>query len=265
MRKQIRVLVEDRKKGKGGGLAVGDNKDVISMLVEDEVYANVEDIVDDVVVMFIAGTKTVQGTTTNFLGNYTNREEFRKKLHEELDPFVEKIKHDWVNAYEFEMTEELDYTKQAYYEVMRLDTPFSISSTNTVTQPCKIMGIDLVPGDAFFINMGAIHRDPIEWQRPDDFIPERFDMKSEMSLKPDGSKRNPLAFTPFLGGQRICLGKTFAELVLKYTLPMYTHFFSFEWCNQDHYTNRPIYEFGALQIPEMKMYFKIKNKVDYTP
>ena len=40
---------------------------VISMLVADSVYKeNVEDIIDDVIVMFIAGSKTIQATTTNF-------------------------------------------------------------------------------------------------------------------------------------------------------------------------------------------------------
>lgn len=72
LREAIRKVVLARKEGKAGGLAVGDQKDIISMLVDDENYANIEDIIDDVIVMFIAGTKTVQGTTTNFIGNYTN-------------------------------------------------------------------------------------------------------------------------------------------------------------------------------------------------
>ena len=148
---------------------------------------------------------------------------------------------------------------------MRYDTPFAISSTGSVTKDCFIDDVDLKVGDAFFINMEAIHRDPTEWKNPNDFIPERFDMNSEWALKPDGLKRNPLAFTAFLGGQRICLGKTFAELTLKYTLPMYTFFFEFEWENKEYYENRPRYQFGG-QVPlKFPMRFKIKNKVDYKP
>lgn len=145
---------------------------------------------------------------------------------------------------------------------MRLDTPFSISSTSSVTEPCTILGINMQPGDAFFINMGAMHRDPDQWQKPQDFIPERFDPSSEYYSRPDGGKRNPLAFNPFLGGQRVCLGKTFAELTLKFTIPMYTYFFDFEWIDKEHYEKRPIYEFGALQNPEMKMNFITKNKIE---
>jgi len=158
---------------------------------------------------------------------------------------IEKVKNDWVKDYEYEMTEDLEYLKYAYYETMRLDAPLAVSSTSTVTKPCKLMDIQFYPGDAFFINMETIHKDVDEWQRPDEFIPERFDLHSEISKRPDGGKRNPLAFTAFLGGQRICLGKTFAELTLKYTLPMYCHFFDFEWANKDHYTNRPVFQFGA--------------------
>ena len=61
------------------------------------------------------------------------------------------------------MTEDLEYTKCAYYEVMRLDTPFSVSSTSSVTEPCTISGIPLEPNDAFHINMGAMHRDKDQW------------------------------------------------------------------------------------------------------
>lgn len=57
-------------------------------------------------------------------------------MHKEIDPLIEKVKNDWVKDYEFEMTEDLEYTKMAYYETMRLDTPFAISSTSTVTKPC---------------------------------------------------------------------------------------------------------------------------------
>ena len=59
LRKFIRGIVEKRKQGIAGGLAVGEEKDIISILVNDDIYSNLEDVVDDVIVMFIAGTKTV--------------------------------------------------------------------------------------------------------------------------------------------------------------------------------------------------------------
>lgn len=178
---------------------------------------------------------------------------------------MEKVGDDVLNKYTFEMTDDLDFVKMAYNEVMRLDTPFDISSTNTVTEPCNIAGVDFKPGDAILINMGAMHMDPKQWIEPDRFIPERFDSNSKYFLRPDGGKRNPLAFTPFLGGHRVCLGKTFAEITLKYTLPMYTYFFNFEWRNKDFYQNRPRYQFGGMKTLEMPVTLTTKNKVNYTP
>ena len=46
-------------------------------------------------------------------------------------------------------------------------------------------------------------------------MPERFDAESPWSLTPSGGKRNPHSFIPFLGGKRICVGKTFAENIGK--------------------------------------------------
>lgn len=211
--------------------------------------------------MFIAGSKTVQGATTNFLGQYINNEELRTKFHAETDPLMKEVQDDVLNKFTYEMTDSLDFTKMAYNEVMRLDTPFDVSSTMSVTEPVTMAGVPLQPGDAIVVNLGAMHHDRKEWIEPEKYIPERFDPNSKYFLRPDGSKRNPLAFTPFLGGHRICLGKTFAELTLKYTLPMYTHFFSYEWKNKEYYQTRPVYQFGALKTREMEVYMTIKNKV----
>lgn len=51
-------------------------------------------------------------------------------------------------------------------------------------------------------------------------MPERFDPSSPYYLTPGGKKRHPMSFTPFLGGKRICLGKTFAENIGKSVLPI---------------------------------------------
>ena len=66
---------------------------------------------------------------------------------------------------------------------------------------------------------------PDEWIEPGKFIPERFNSESKYYPTPRGTKRNPYSFSPFLGGMRICIGKTFVEAVSKFVLPtMLTHF-----------------------------------------
>ena len=72
------------------------------------------------------------------------------------------------------------------------------------------------------------HREDI-WIEHDKFIPQRFDPKSKYYLTPKGEKRPHYAFSPFLGGMRICLGKTFIEVVSKFVGPTLLANFDFEF------------------------------------
>jgi len=65
--------------------------------------------------------------------------------------------------------------------------------------------------------MYACHFNATQWQKPHEFIPERFDHSDPLSLTPDGKRRSPYALIPFSGGKRVCSGKVFADAVLKTT------------------------------------------------
>ena len=67
------------------------------------------------------------------------------------------------------------------------------------------------------------------WCQPEKFIPERFDPKSEYFLAPKAEPRPNYAFMPFLGGKRICVGKTFIEVISKFTIPSILSNFDFEF------------------------------------
>ena len=71
------------------------------------------------------------------------------------------------------------------------------------------------------------------------FVPERFDTDSVWYKTPSGEKRNPLSFSPFLGGSRVCLGKTFAEITLKFMIPLWYHCFNFELVKEEHKAKQP--------------------------
>jgi cytochrome P450 len=86
------------------------------------------------------------------------------------------------------------------------------------------------------ISFEAIHSDPIQWREPQRYEPRRFDTSdpnNEWLLTSEGKPRNPLAFTPFMGGKRVCLGKTFAEVTTRFTVPLLYHFFDFEFVNRE--------------------------------
>ena len=65
-----------------------------------------------------------------------------------------------------------------------------------------------------------LHHNPKEWIEPESYIPERFDPTSRYYLTPSGEKRHSMSYGPFLGGKRVCLGKTFAENIGKCVMPI---------------------------------------------
>lgn len=88
------------------------------------------------------------------------------------------------------------------------------------------------------ISMYHLCNNPDEWFEPSRFIPERFESTHAYFLTPKGTRRNPFSFSPFLGGSRICIGKTFIEAVSKLTVPILLQGFNFEFpegVNKDTY------------------------------
>lgn len=79
------------------------------------------------------------------------------------------------------------------------------------------------------MSVGAIHRNPDEWQSPTEFIPDRFDPKSKYFLTPSGQKRHAFSFIPFIGGKRICVGRVFTESCIQVILPLILLNFKFEY------------------------------------
>jgi len=67
--------------------------------------------------------------------------------------------------------------------------------------------------------MWQLANDPKEWHDPSSFLPDRFNPDSPLFLTPSNKRRNNFTHAPFFGGQRICIGKTFVEVISKLTLP----------------------------------------------
>ena len=89
-------------------------------------------------------------------------------------------------------------------------------------------------GDPFLIDFYALHKDQAQWQKPDDFIPERFDISNPISLTPDGKKRHPNSLGPWSGGKRVCFGKIFAESSMKIVVTYITQVFNMKLLDEKY-------------------------------
>ena len=109
---------------------------------------------------------------------------------------------------------------QVIQESLRIDSPSTISSGVNVTEDTVIYDKVFRSDTAIQIANHRLHMSQKQWIEPQKFIPDRFNPSSPYFLTPEGTRRSPMSFVPFLGGKRICVGKTFAELVAKSILPI---------------------------------------------
>ncbi len=101
------------------------------------------------------------------------------------------------------------------------------------------------------IHMNALGNNPDEWIEPEKFIPDRFNPASPYYLTPSGKKRLPMSFSPFLGGKRICLGKSFAEIISRLIVPALVYQFNFEFVNPADKINKPRNDFRCITEPKI--------------
>ena len=152
-----------------------DASDIVSLLLHEESYASDDEIIDDLIILFIAGSATVQNTTTNFIVNMLANPEEYKRLLAEVDPFMDGVRDNVMEKMLISNVDELEYVKLAYVETMRLNTPVWTSATSCMNKDSKISGVNMRSEEAFWVGLGLGARDPEEWKQPELFKPDRFD------------------------------------------------------------------------------------------
>lgn len=179
-----------------------DRGDLLSMLLlsEDENGERMTDkqARDEAVTLILAGHETTANAlnwTWWLLAQYPQVE---AKLHRELDDVL----HGRPPA--LQDLRNLPYTEMVIKESMRLMPPvWSISRVNW--EATEVTGYSFPPGTGAQILIYCVHRNPDIWDKPNEFIPERW---AEDSID-DIPK---YAYIPFGGGPRICIGNSFATM-----------------------------------------------------
>lgn len=105
----------------------------------------------------------------------------------------------------------MDYLKCVVKETLRLHPPGVMIHRETRAS-VKLGGYDIPKEARVFINVWAIQRDPKLWDRPEEFLPERFENN------PVDYKGQDFQFIPFGFGRRGCPGVTFGALSIEHVL-----------------------------------------------
>lgn len=117
----------------------------------------------------------------------------------------------------------LHYLDAVIKECFRLHPPVPLLVPRLPTQPSIIGGYTIPKGSRVFLNTWSIHRDPLIWENPSEFKPDRF-LNNPGKFDFNG---NNFQFLPFGSGRRICPGILLAERMVMHLLA--TLFHLFDW------------------------------------
>ena len=80
----------------------------------------------------------------------------------------------------------LDYLSYISSETLRMQSPTQLSSFFYFMKDMKVGNLNVRKGDEFSIYLQGLHLNTNEWQKPHEFIPERFDSSNPINLTPSG-------------------------------------------------------------------------------
>lgn len=154
---------------------------------------------DECLTMLLAGHETTANALawTQYL--LAAHPDVRERLEVEVDAVLDDARTATLAD-----VERLPYTWQVLEESMRLYPPAWVIA-RSVEEDDVLGGHEVRAGSFVLLCQHAIHRHPKLWNEPDAFRPERFAPEGER----EGLPR--FAYFPFGGGQRLCLGQSFAR------------------------------------------------------
>jgi cytochrome P450 len=177
-----------------------DRGDLLSMLLrardEDGGRLSRRQLRDEVMTLMFAGHDTTALTLTWCWYLLAQHAEAEHRLHAELADVLGG------RAPTVDDVPSLTYTAMVVNEVLRLYPP-AWGIAREAVEDCQIGGYHVPKGSIVLMSQSVMHRDPRYFEDPDSFRPERWANNL--------AKRLPkYAYFPFGGGQRLCIGNSFA-------------------------------------------------------
>ena len=112
----------------------------------------------------------------------------------------------------------LPLVRQALEEAMRLYPPVGLLARRVVAED-ELCGRRMQPNDILFLPIWALHRHQLLWDRPDEFLPERF---------ATAPPKHKYQYLPFGAGPRVCVGADFAMMQAQIILATLLQQFGFQ-------------------------------------
>ncbi|XP_023553650.1 geraniol 8-hydroxylase-like [Cucurbita pepo subsp. pepo] len=132
----------------------------------------------------------------------------------------------------------LPYLQAVVKEALRLHPAVSLLLPRKAIQEVEIAGFTIPKDAQVLVNAWAIGRDPMSWENPESFEPERF-IGSEIDVRGQSFE-----MIPFGGGRRICPGLPLAMRMMPLMLGSLISFF--DWKVEDEFEINMEDKFGIV-------------------
>ncbi|MDR6761262.1 cytochrome P450 [Flavobacterium sp. 2755] len=190
----IQDIIEERKASKE------EINDLLNMLLETRYEdtgesMSIEQLIDEIKVLFIAGHETTANALTFTLHLLGRNPEVQQKIFDEIIE-IESQTEDII-----EQLQKMTYTNAVLNESMRLYPPAWITDRQNIEDD-SLAQFKIKKGTLIGVSFYELHRNPKYWNNPDKFIPERF--------LGEQKKESMQYFYPFGAGPRMCIGTGFA-------------------------------------------------------
>ncbi|WP_216827442.1 cytochrome P450 [Alkalihalobacterium elongatum] len=165
---------------------------------EDGLGMSDQQLMDELMTIFLAGHETTANTLTWTMYLLSNNPHVMNKLNAEIKEIIGDRK---VEPHHYT---QLTYTQNVFWESLRLFPPAYVIGRQ-VDEDVEIGDYFFKKGEMILISPYVMHRDPLYFDEPDLFLPERFETGLLKTLP-------QFAFFPFGGGPRVCIGNHFAVM-----------------------------------------------------
>ncbi|XP_020211125.1 cytochrome P450 71A1 [Cajanus cajan] len=193
-------LIAERKMARSDS----EKKDFLDALLElqDSDKLEFELTTDDlkalIMDMFLGGSDTTSTTLEWAMTELVKNPSIMNKVQEEVRRVVRNK-----SKLEANDIDQMDYLKCVVKETLRLHPPAPLLVPRETRSNVKLGGYDIPNKTMVFVNAWAIQRDHEFWEKPEEFIPERFE-SSEVNFN-----GQDFQFIPFGSGRRKCPGMAF--------------------------------------------------------
>ncbi|CAI9096359.1 OLC1v1032481C1 [Oldenlandia corymbosa var. corymbosa] len=159
--------------------------------------------------MFVAGTNTTSALLEWAISELLKNSDAMKMLQNEVRNSLSGYLPDHITEDDLG---KLPYLKAVIKETLRMHPPVAMINRRT-RNAVKVLGYDVEGATQVLINAWAIGRDPLLWEQPDEFQPERFLKDRSVDFR-----GHHFELIPFGSGRRICPGIGFVTVTVELAL-----------------------------------------------